>query len=366
MRTVTVTLAAALLAGCTGGSSGVTSTAGAGTPSPTSTSNPGTPRPRVGDAKVLTTKLRVPWGVAFLADGSALVGERAGRVSHVSATGKRTTVGTVRGVSEDGEGGLLGLAARQKGSATTLFAYYTSTSDDNRVVSMTYRGGRLGTQKVLLKGIASADHHNGGALAIGPDGDLWIGTGDAGNTARSQQRTNLNGKVLRITTSGKVPADNPFRGSPVYSYGHRNVQGIAFDSAGRTWATEFGQNTYDELNLIEKGANYGWPVVEGREGKKGYVDPKVQWPTSQASPSGLAIVDDVAYLGALRGERLWQVPLDGTAVGTPKSFFRNEFGRIRTVVAAPGGRLWLTTSNRDGRGSPVAADDRILRVPLSS
>ncbi len=161
-----------------------------------------------------------------------------------------------------------------------------------------------------------------------------------------------------------MPDDNPFRDSPVYSMGHRNVQGIAFDSKKRPWAAEFGQDTWDELNRILPGKNYGWPVVEGKKTKAGFVSPKVQWHTDVASPSGLAIVDDVAYLGALRGERLWAVPLKDKSAGTPKSFFRGRFGRIRSVAAAPGGNLWITTSNTDGRGDPGRLDDRVLRVDL--
>jgi glucose/arabinose dehydrogenase len=216
----------------------------------------------------------------------------------------------------------------------------------------------------VIDGIPQGDIHNGGRIAVGPDGNLWIGTGDSGDRPQSQDRSSLAGKILRVGTDGSVPADNPFPGSPVWSYGHRNVQGLAFDSQGRLWATEFGQNTYDELNLVRKGGNFGWPEVEGAGGGSQYVDPVVTWPTDQASPSGVAIVDDVAYIGALRGERLWQVPLRGSSAGEPRAAFRGDYGRIRTVQAAPDGSLWITTSNRDGRGSPADDDDRVLRVTI--
>ena len=325
--------------------------------------------PTVAAGRTLATKLDVPWGVTFLRDGSALVAERpSGRIVKV-ADGRTTPVGTVPEVADQGEGGLLGLAfhaAGQGGSSGTLYAYHTSTNGQNVVVRMSFDGSRLGAPKNVLTGIASAFNHNGGLLKIGPDEKLWIGTGDAGVPARSQDRSSLNGKILRFNLDGSVPSDNPFSGSPVYSLGHRNVQGLAFDSQEHPWAIEFGQNQWDELNRIQPGKNYGWPEVEGKGGEAGFTDPAVEWPTSQASPSGMAIVDDVAYLGALRGERLWQVPLNPAtgAVGTPKAWLRGQFGRIRNVVAAPGGGLWITTSNRDGRGDPGDNDDRIIAVTL--
>lgn len=218
----------------------------------------------------------------------------------------------------------------------------------------------------MLTGIPSAWNHNGGVITFGPDGKLWIGTGDAADTDNAQDRTSLGGKILRINGDGTVPCDNPFKDSPVYSLGHRNVQGLAFDSENRLWATEFGQDTWDEFNRILPGRNYGWPLVEGKKKRKGFVAPKVQWRTDVASPSGLAIVDDVAYLGALRGERLWAVPLLGKGVGAPKSLLKGKFGRLRNVVATPKGKhLWVTTSNTDGRGEPGKRDDRVLRLDLS-
>jgi glucose/arabinose dehydrogenase len=335
--------------------------------------------------RTVATGLDVPWGVAFLADGSALVAERpTGRVLRIGADGGRATqVGTVPGVADLGEGGLLGLAvppwtldqtedetspAAATAAAlkqTTVYAYLTSTAGDNRVVRMSFDGSRLGSATPILTGIPAADHHNGGLVTIGPDDKLWIGTGEGGQPPRSQDRSNLGGKILRINLDGSIPDDNPFPGSPVYSLGHRNVQGLAFDSTGQPWAVEFGQNTWDELNRIVPGGNYGWPEVEGKEAREGFIEPLVQWPTDEASPSGMAIVDDVAYVGGLRGERLWQVPLTGTTTGTPKAYLRGQFGRIRTVMPDPDGRLWITTSNRDGRGHPGPDDDKIIRLTLT-
>jgi glucose/arabinose dehydrogenase len=335
-------------------------TAAAPAASTTPSSAAAIPTPALG--ATLAENLTVPWGVAFLDDGSALMAERpTGDVVRVSAGGGTTAVGTVPGVADQGEGGLLGLAYRDG----TLFAYLTSTAGDNRVVALPYRDGKLGTPRVVVQGIASAYNHNGGLLRIGPDGKLWIGTGDAAQSDRAQNRASLNGKILRVDLDGSVPADNPFPGSPVYSLGHRNVQGLDFDDSGQPWAVEFGQDTWDELNRIRPGANYGWPIVEGKEAHAGFTEPLVQWATDDASPSGLAVVDDVAYVGGLKGERLWQVPLHGTTVGQPRAWFRGRLGRIRTVVAAPGGGLWITTSNTDGRGDPKDGDDRIVAVELS-
>jgi glucose/arabinose dehydrogenase len=358
----------------TGASSPVGTTGGTARPVATTPAGPdGVPTstgvPTVTVLKTLATGLRVPWGVAFLADGSALVAERpTGRIVRVGVDGGTTTVGTVPGVADRGEGGLLGLAvlpsAADLDAPVTVFAYLTSTEGDNRVVRMSYNGVQLGRPTQVLTGIPASDHHNGGLITIGPDSKLWIGTGDAGLTSRAQDRNSLGGKILRINLGGSVPSDNPFPGSPVYSLGHRNVQGLAFDSTKQPWAVEFGQNTWDELNRIVPGGNYGWPLVEGRQPRAGLIEPLVQWRTDDASPSGMAIVGDVAYIGGLRGERLWQVPLNGTTTGTPKALLYQQFGRIRTVAATPAGRLWITTSNRDGRGTPASSDDRIILLGL--
>ena len=340
--------------------------AATGTSTSTSPSTASAPLPAVGEPTDVARGLRVPWGVAFLPDGGALVAERpTGRVVRIGADGGTSEAGTVPGVRDLGEGGLLGLAVAPDDPAT-VYAYFTSSNDDNRVVRMPYRNGRLGEPTPLLTGIPAAGNHDGGRIVVGPDGNLWIGTGDAGQGEQAQDRDALGGKILHIRRDGSIPPENPFPSSPVWSYGHRNVQGLAFDSTGQLWATEFGQNTWDELNKVVKGGNHGWPEVEGRGERDGFVDPQVVWPTADASPSGLAIVGDVAYVGALRGARLWQVPVAGGTAGRPVAVLDGDLGRLRTVVAAPdGGGLWLTTSNTDGRGSPRAGDDRLVRVALS-
>ncbi len=319
---------------------------------------------------MLVTGLDVPWGLVFLPDGSALVGERpTGRIYQVPADGgSKTLVATVPGVVADGEGGLLGLALDplfiHSGHAF-VYAYLTAESD-NRIVRfhLDPSGSGIYDLQVILDGIAKASYHDGGGLAFGPDGQLYAGVGDAGDPSRAQDPVSLNGKILRMTTTGQPPLSpaNPEPDSLVWSMGHRNVQGLAWDSKGRMYATEFGQDTFDEVNRIEPGKNYGWPVVEGMGDDAeslGYTNPLVTWSTDEASPSGLAIVDDIAYVGALAGQRLWRVPLSG---GDPTPMLQEQYGRLRDVQLAPDGSLWITTSNRDGRGRPDGGDDRILRV----
>jgi glucose/arabinose dehydrogenase len=188
-----------------------------------------------------------------------------------------------------------------------VYAYITA-SEDNRVVRMRLDGSRLGPSDVLLSGIAKASIHNGGRIAFGPDGFLYVATGDAAERGTAQDRSSLSGKILRLTAQGRPAPGNPFPNSPVWSYGHRNVQGIAWDSRGRMWASEFGQNAFDELNRIEPGRNYGWPEVEGPEERDGFTAPQVAWSTDESSPSGIAVVNDVVYVAGLRGARLWRVP----------------------------------------------------------
>jgi glucose/arabinose dehydrogenase len=335
--------------------------AGAVTPALTAASATGAPKA----GKVLAQDLQVPWGVAFLPDGDALVGERPnGNVHRVRRTGGRSKVGTLSAVVDNGEGGLLGIAVAPT-FAEDRWVYFFFTSDgDNRVVRKRFRDGGLGRSHVLLDGIPTASYHNGGRLAFGPDGMLYASTGDAGDTSRAQDKKSLGGKILRMTPSGGVPDENPF-GTRVWTYGHRNVQGLAWDSAGHMWATELGQNTRDELNRIRPGRNYGWPEVEGGDGDGPYADPFVTWsPTSTCSPSGVAIAGGRAWVGALAGRSLYSVRLSGPHKRRKVRHFHDDFGRIRTVQKAPDGSLWITTSNRDGRGSPVAADDRVIRITL--
>ncbi|MFD3994892.1 PQQ-dependent sugar dehydrogenase [Streptomyces sp. NPDC058583] len=320
---------------------------------------------RVAVAGTLTEGLKSPWGLAELPDGDLLVSSRDERtITRVDGrTGAKTSLGEVPGVVPGGEGGLMGLAVRDG----WVYAYLTAESD-NRIVRMRYggaEGDRLGAPQPVLTGIPKGIVHNGGRIAFGPDRMLYAGTGETGRTGLAQDRESLGGKILRMTPEGEPAPGNPFPGSVVYSYGHRNVQGIAWDDEGRLWAAEFGQNTWDELNLVEPGRNYGWPEAEGQAGKAGFVDPVAQWPTSEASPSGIAYARGAIWMAGLRGERLWRIPLSGAErSGDPEAFLSEEYGRLRTVLAGGGGRLWLVTSETDGRGTPGPGDDRILRLEV--
>ncbi len=374
---VGIAAAALLLAAC-GSSGGGADT----TPTPTSAA-PSSPSPASSSAAVsparapvvrhtVATGLAVPWGLAVLPDGSALISLREkARIVRVTAAGRVTPVptsrpdGTVPGVVPEGEGGLLGIALSPAYAQDHLvYAYFTAAAD-NRIARMRYAGGRLSAPTVIFTGIPKGPIHNGGRIAFGPDGMLYAGTGEGGERGRSQDRRSLGGKILRLTPDGKVPAGNPFPGSPVWTYGHRNVQGLAWDAAGNMYASEFGQDTWDELNLIVKGHNYGWPVVEGIAHRSGYTDPLREWHTDQASPSGIAIVGHAVYLAALRGERLWRVPLTANGTGTPKALFVGTYGRLRGVTPAPDGGLWLLTNNT-ARGTPRSGDDKLVEVPLPS
>ena len=314
----------------------------------------------------VATGLHVPWGIAFLPDGSALVSERTtGRIVQIGADGSKRVAMRVPGVATNaGEGGLLGLALSPRYAQDRLVYAYFTTRRDNRIVRFQL-GGRV---RPIVTGIRRGVIHDGGRIAFGPDGKLYAGVGETGDRGLAQERRAQNGKILRMNPNGSVPSDNPFRGSRVWSWGHRNVQGLAWDGAGRLWATEFGQDRFDEVNLIRKGRNYGWPTVEGVGSTRGgrFVNPLITWPTSQASPSGDAVVGDTLYVATLQGQRLYRIPIQGTRLGSPTRLLAGRYGRLRTVARAPDGSLWVTTSNRDGRGQPRSGDDRIIRVAVQS
>ncbi len=353
----------------TGGAEDTENTAsGSGTMTGSGTTGNERPSSTRVEVSTLATDLRVPWSFAFLPDGDALVTERdSGRILRVSPSGEVREVQTLPegGV---GEGGLLGVAVSPRYERDRYVYAYTTTETDNRVVRF-----RIGEEpEPVLTGIPVNSYHNGGRIEFGPDGMLYVTTGDAGDTANSQDRGSLGGKILRIAPDGSVPKDNPFPNSPVYSFGHRNVQGLAWDADGQLYASEFGQNTWDEANRIEAGENYGWPEVEGEGGEdRGFVDPITVWPTSEASPSGAEILVDGTipqwegdfFVTALRGESLWRLELDerGDVTGRER-LLEGEVGRVRDVAQAPDGSLWVSTSNRDGRGTPAEDDDRIFKL----
>jgi glucose/arabinose dehydrogenase len=337
--------------------------------SPTDGTDDGTDRnraPQVVDEAA--TGLAVPWGLGFLPDGRAVVTERDERtvllIDPQAPAGSRVTeAGILEEAAPQGEAGLLGVAVSPDFAEDQLLYFYVSTAEDNRVVRATLDDDdRLGAPEVVLDGIPNGFIHDGGRLAFGPDGFLYVSTGETGVGELSQDPASLAGKILRITSDGDPAPGNPDPDSPVWSLGHRNVQGLAFDDQDNLWASEFGASTYDELNLIRPGSNYGWPEVEGRGGSSSFVNPRVVWSTDEASPSGLAYAEGRLWLAALRGTRLWRIDVDGGEVGAIRDFFVGDYGRLRTVAVAPDGMLWVTTSNRDGRGDPAETDDRILVV----
>ncbi|MGW6174430.1 PQQ-dependent sugar dehydrogenase [Arthrobacter sp. NPDC055138] len=335
---------ATVLAGCTGGVNGAPNTDGGAASAP-----------EVGTA---ASGLDEPWSIAVLPDGSALISENdTGLIKHVVDGETVSAVPVESPLETTGEGGLLGLEPSPDFDADARLYVYLTSPEDNRVVSYRWKDGQLSDGREVVTGIPKAGNHNGGRIKFGPDGYLYIATGDAAVSSRSQDRSSLGGKILRVTPEGDPAPGNPFGDSPVYSYGHRNVQGLAWDEDGRLWATEFGPDRDDELNLIEAGGNYGWPEVTGAPGDDRFIDAKVVWPsTADASPSGMALMDGTAWVAALRGQRLWQVELDGTDAGEPEAFYEGTYGRLRDVAAAPDGGLWVLTNGTQ--------NDRMLSVPV--
>jgi glucose/arabinose dehydrogenase len=327
----------------------------------------------LGEPVELTTGLEAPWGLTFLPDGSALVSERiTGEILRIpTGGGDPQTVGVVPGVRVSSEGGLLGIVASPDFATDHTVYASVSGEDQNRIVALTIADdfGSLTVGRVLLDGIRTADRHHGGRIVIGPDGHLWIGTGDAFEPENADADGSLNGKILRIAVDGSVPADNPGP-SPIFSSGHRNVQGIVFGPDGTPYASELGHRTWDEVNVLRAGADYGWPETEGIAGSTGEAPIATIHP-DDASPSGIAHAAGSLWIGALGGRRLWQLPVEGAAAtAEPIAHFVGRYGRIRTVEVAPDGALWIVTSNTDratwGGTAPRPGDDRILRVPVNA
>lgn len=364
---------AAILTGCAQPASGPGSAGSAAEPAPSPSGPPPSDVATLGEPVELTTGLEAPWGLTFLPDGSALVSERiSAEIVRVPAEGgEAVTVGVVPDVAVSSEGGLLGIVASPDFAADRTVYASVSGVDQNRIVALTIAEdyGSLEVGHVLLDGIQTADRHHGGRLAFGPDGHLWIGTGDAFEPENAAVDDSLNGKILRIAVDGTMPDDNP-GDSPVYSSGHRNVQGIAFGPDGTAYASELGHRTWDEINVLQAGADYGWPETEGVDGSTGE-PPIATIHPDDLSPSGVAYAAGSLWIGALGGQRLWQLPVDGAAAsGGPIEHLVGEYGRIRTVELAPDGALWLITSNTDratwGGTDARPGDDRILRVEIDA
>jgi glucose/arabinose dehydrogenase len=311
--------------------------------------------------EVVAERLDTPWEVAVISDSETLVTERPGRLQLI---GDNEQTFNISGVEHTGEGGLLGLALHPEFAENGwVYLYFTTREGgqlSNKIVRYQFDGNRISSRADILTGIPAASIHNGGRIAFGPDGYLYVGTGDANNTGLSQDTGSLAGKILRLTDSGRPAPDNPFD-NEVYSYGHRNVQGLAWDDEGRLWATEHGPTAHDELNLITRGSNYGWPVIIGDETRSGMQAPiRHSGPNETWAPSGMAHVDGSLFFGGLRGQSLYQAEISGNSVSL-KSHFRGEYGRLRTVVAH-GDSIYILTSNTDGRGNPRSGDDKLIRL----
>lgn len=318
---------------------------------------------------VVGQNLETPWALAFLPGGDILVTERPGTLKRIGQNGQTYKI---EGVKQTSEGGLLGLALHPNFEQNNwLYLYLTSSSGDqlvNRVERYTYADDSLGDRTVIIDQIPGAANHDGGRIAFGPDGYLYAATGDAGVAENAQDTDSLAGKILRMTDEGKVPTDNPFS-NYVYSYGHRNPQGLAWDDQGRLWSTEHGpsglETGNDELNLIEKGANYGWPTIRGEQFLAGMKTPVLESGKEETwAPASLTFIDGSLFFAGLRGQTLYQAKIGSNNEVNLSAHLRNEHGRLRTVQAH-NGALYMTTSNTDGRGDPAATDDKILKLPLA-
>lgn len=332
------------------------------------------PTPKSADNQTqttLATNLDTPWSLAFLPDKSILVTERPGRIRLIDSSAQLdpSPIANLSQVTEIGEGGLLGLAIDPDFTKTNyIYLYYTYSADKdntlNRVVRMVYKGKKVSDEKTLIDKIPGAANHNGGRLKFGPDGLLYVTTGDAQEPSRAQDTKSLAGKILRVKSDGSKPADNPFD-NLVYSYGHRNPQGLAWDSKGQLWSTEHGrsgaQSGLDELNMIQKGHNYGWPTIQGDQTKSGMETPKLNSGNTTWAPAGAAFIGDSIFFGGLRGKTLYEAVVKGIGV-TLQEHSKELFGRIRDVVVGPDNMLYITTSNQDGRGVPNDSDDRVIRL----
>lgn len=322
---------------------------------------------------IIAKNIDTPWAIAFLPDKSMLVTERKGTVIKISTDNsyQPKVVATISQAKEKGEGGLLGIALHpdfQKNHF--VYFYYTFQNDgentSNRVVKMVYKNDQLEDETVIVDNIPGASNHNGGKIKFGPDGYLYITTGDAQNPSQAQDTGSLAGKILRVTDEGKPAVGNPFK-NLVYSYGHRNPQGIAWNQDGTLFATEHGrsgvQSGLDEINIIKTGKNYGWPAIQGDETKTGMQSPVVNSGASSTwAPAGADFVGNSLFFGGLRGQGLYEVVFEGEKFISMKEHFIKELGRIREVVLGPDNMLYITTSNRDGRGNPSSQDDLVIRV----
>ena len=308
--------------------------------------------------EVIAENLNIPWELVFLPSGDILITERRGRVINIS-TGKSYEI---EGVNHTGEGGLLGMALHPNFSENNYLYLYFTTSEDNRIERYRLVGDELIKDKLIFSGIPLDRFHNGGRLAFGPDGYLYVTTGDALDTPLAQNLDSLAGKILRLDAEGSIPKSNPSK-TAVYSYGHRNPQGITWDNQGRLWATEHGPTSLDEINLIEAGKNYGWPDISGDEIAEGKEAPFLHSGYGYTwAPSGLAYWDNSLFFAGLRGQAIYEVKLNEPAGENLFMHFAEDFGRIRNIRLGPDNMFYILTNNTDGRGTPRAGDDKLIKI----
>lgn len=324
---------------------------------------------------VVAQNLDTPWDLVFLPEGDMLVTERPGTVRYINTAGQleQEPIARIEKAREIGEGGLLGIALHPDFAKNGyVYLYYTYSVDQNgtqnRVVRMTYSSKLLSDEKIIIDAIPGAQFHNGGRIAFGPDGYLYVTTGDSQNPSLAQNKDSLAGKILRVTDEGKPAPGNPF-GNRVFSYGHRNPQGLAWDTQGQLWATEHGrsgiQSGFDEVNLIEAGGNYGWPEIQGDEMADGMMTSvKNSGATTTWAPAGATVFNDTLYFVGLRGSSLYEASIQGKTLGELHQLFKDEYGRLRVAVLGPSDYLYIATSNQDGRGDPKEGDDKIIKIPL--
>jgi aldose sugar dehydrogenase len=320
------------------------------------------------DVEVVMGNLEIPWEIVFLPNEDVLVTQRTGQLLYISNWEVKERF-EIEGVNHIGEGGLLGMTLHPEYEINNyLYLYFTSDGNsgiENKVVRYRFEDRQLLEEEIIIDQIPGGRIHNGGRIAFGPDGYLYISTGDAGDENLSQDIESLAGKILRITDEGEIPAENPFN-SAVYSYGHRNPQGIVWDSQERLWSTEHGPVARDELNLIELGKNYGWPVIRGNEQQDGMETPIVHSGDDYTwAPSGMTYWDGSLFFTGLRGQSIYEAKIDNSEVDEVLIHFETEFGRIRTIQIGPDGLFYVLTNNTDGRGNPEDADDRIIRINRS-
>lgn len=345
------------------------------------------------EIEIVAENLSVPWGIDFLPSGNLLITERTGGLLELTPDGERMITNTIDSSEPEGEGGLLGVALHPEFSENNwLYVYETTELSgglENRVLRYRYENGDLNNQTIVVDGIDGAAYHDGGRIDFSPDGYLFITTGDASQPESAQSTSSYQGKILRVMDDGSVPEDNPF-GNAVYSYGHRNPQGLSWDGSGRLLSTEHGRSGassgLDEVNLIQVGGNYGWPYLEGNETCEQTDLYSPVWPTDSScnatpplrhsgpditwAPASAAVADESLFFGGLRGQALYEAPIEDSGMelrlGEVQTHFKNRFGRLRSITVDPSEEfLYMTTSNTDGRGNPTPEDDRLIRVPLS-